>query len=369
MTVHSPLKVPNILVVDDTPANLLLLERMLADRGYRPRPVSGGRLALQAARAELPDLILLDVSMPEMNGYEVCTQLKSDAALREVPVIFVSALNEPIDKLKAFSVGGVDYVTKPFHLEEVFARIRTHLELRRLEQLRQDLSHMIVHDLRNPLAVICGFLDILEIHEAPQLTPGTRKLVSVARRSAREMLQMIGSILDVSKLGAGEMKIQLKPCDLTALIRDVLASSRPLPGNLSVSFEAPESSVTVPADAGLIRRVLQNLLSNSFKYSPAGGDIRVVLTPSTGEVRVAVTDTGTGVAPEFHKRIFEKFGQVEDSTSRVGTGLGLTFCKLAVEAHDGRIGIESEVGKGSTFWLTLPLLDFTPETSCERNAQ
>jgi len=357
MTVTKPPQAPNILIVDDTPGNVLLLVRMLMERGYKPRSVLSGKLALQAARTEPPDLILLDITMPEMNGYEVCAQLKADAALKEIPVIFISARSETIDKVKAFRVGGVDYVTKPFQFEEVYARVQTHLQLRRLEKLRDDLTHMVVHDLRNPLTVICGFLDILEFHEAQKLSASTQTLVTVARRSAEDLLNMIGSILDVSKMGAGEMKLQREPCDLGALLRAVLATTQPLPGNRTVTLDAPESSLTITADVGLIRRVFQNLLSNALKYTPAGGDVRIVVTPSPSEVRVAVTDTGPGIAPEYHQRIFEKFGQVEDRKNRLGTGLGLTFCKLAVEAHGGRIGVESAVGQGSTFWLALPRLN------------
>lgn len=357
MTATKQQQAPSILIVDDTPANVLLLVRMLTERGYKARTALSGKLALQAARTEPPDLILLDISMPEMNGYEVCEQLKADAALKDIPVIFISALSETIDKVKAFRVGGVDYVTKPFQFEEVYARVQTHLQLRRLEKLRDDLTHMVVHDLRNPLTVICGFLDILEFHEAQKLSASTQTLVTVARRSAEDLLNMIGSILDVSKMGAGEMKLQREPCDLDALIRSVLATTKPLPDNRTATLATPEASLNVTADVGLIRRVLQNLLSNALKYTPAGGDIRIVVTPSRGEVRVAVTDAGPGIAPEYHQRIFEKFGQVEDRKNRLGTGLGLTFCKLAVEAHGGHIGVESEVGKGSTFWLALPRLN------------
>lgn len=345
-----------ILIVDDTPSDLLLLMRMLMTRGYKPRTVLSGKLALQAARTEPPDLILLDITMPEMNGYEVCEQLKADASLKDIPVIFISALNETMDKVKAFSVGGVDYVTKPFHFEEVYARVQTQLQLRRLEKLRDDLTHMVIHDLRQPLTVICGFLDILEFQEAEKLSADTQALVTVARRSAEDLLNMIGSILDVSKIGAGEMKLHSEPCDLNALIRAVLATTKPLPGNCTVTLVAPESSLIVTADVVLIRRVLQNLLSNALKYTSAGGDVRLVVTPSRSEVRIAVTDTGPGIASEYHQRIFEKFSQVEDRKNRQGTGLGLTFCKLAVEAHAGRIGVESEIGKGSTFWFELPRL-------------
>jgi len=360
MTATKQQAAPDILIVDDTPANLLLLVKMLVERGYRTRTVHSGKLALQAARTEAPGLILLDIIMPEMNGYEVCAQLKADAALKDIPVIFISALHETIDKVKAFRVGAVDYVTKPFQFEEVYARVQTHLRLRRLEQLRDDLTQMVVHDLRNPLTVICGFLEILEFHEARKLSANTRALVMVARRSAEDLLNMIGSILDVSKLGAGEMKLQREPCDLVALVRAVLATTQPLPDQRTVTLDAPEPPVNITADAALIRRVLQNLLGNALKHTPEGGAVRIAVTRSGSEIRIAITDSGPGIAPEFHQRIFEKFGQVEDRKHRQGTGLGLTFCKLAVEAHGGHIGVESEVGQGSTFWLALPLPNDNP---------
>ena len=354
MTATKQPPAPNILIVDDTPANVLLLVRMLTERGYKPRPVLSGKLALQAAHMEKPDLILLDINMPEMNGYEVCVQLKADAALKKIPVIFISALSETIDKVKAFRVGGVDYVTKPFQFEEVYARVQTHLQLHRLEKLRDDLTHMVIHDLRNPLAVIFIFLDLLERQEAKNLSASTRIFVTLARHSAEELRNMISSILDVSKLGAGEMKLHREPCDLATLISEVLATTQSLPGNRTVTLNALESSFTVLADSELIRRVLQNLLSNALKYTPTGGTVRIVVTPSAREIRIAVTDTGPGIAHEYHQRIFEMFGQVEDGNNRLGTGLGLTFCKLAVEAHGGRIGLASAVGKGSTFWFALP---------------
>ena len=346
---------PSILIVDDTPANVLLLERMLVERGYKARSVLSGSLALEAARAEPPDLILLDIAMPGMNGYEVCRQLKTDQALKDIPVIFISALNETIEKVKAFNMGGVDYVTKPFQFEEVYARVQTHLQLRRLEKLRDDLTHMVVHDLRNPLSVVFGFLDILD-HEAGKLSASAKSFLPLARLCAEEMLTMIGSILDVSKMGAGEMKLELVPCDPDTLIRATLATTKPL-ASRTVTFNSPGSSPAVTADVGLIRRVLQNLLSNALKHTHAGGDVRVDATASPGEVCVAVTDTGPGIAPEYHQRIFEKFSQIEDGNTYLGTGLGLTFCKLAVEAHGGRIGVESEVGRGCTFWFTLPKAD------------
>jgi signal transduction histidine kinase len=229
--------------------------------------------------------------------------------------------------------------------------------LHRLEKLRDDLTHMVVHDLRNPLSVIFAFLDLLDLDESKDTSDSIRSFTALARHSAEELRNMISSILDVSKMGEGEMKLQREPCDLCALIRGVVAATQPLPGRRTLTLEVPESSLTVMADVGLIRRVFRNLLSNALNYTPTGGAVRIVATPAPGVIRVTVTDAGPGIAAEDHQRIFEKFGQVESLDNRTGTGLGLTFCKLAVEAHGGRIGVESEVGTGSTFWLTLPRLD------------
>lgn len=356
MSADRPLRGANILIVDDTPANLELMMRMLMERGYKARPVLSGRLALQAARVEPPDLILLDITMPDMNGYEVCEQLKADDNLKGIPVIFISSLNDTIDKVKAFSVGGLDYVTKPFHFEEVFARVQTHLELRRLEKLRDDLTHMIIHDLRNPLTVIFGFLDLVEIGRNEPLSADNHGLLTAARHSAEDMLNMISSILDVSKMGEGEMKLHCESCELDGVVRGVLDTMQPVSEQRLVTMESSSSALTVMLDATLVRRVLQNLLSNALKVTQAGGEVRVIVTSSDAGVRVAVIDAGPGIAPEYHERIFQKFGQVEDRRYRLGTGLGLTFCKMAVEAHGGRIGVDSEVGKGSTFWFLLPRL-------------
>ena len=151
------------------------------------------------------------------------------------------------------------------------------------------------------------------------------------------------------------MKLKTEPCDVESLIRGVLATTQPCE-NRTVTFNSirSKSSSTVTVDVGLMRRVLQNLVGNALKYTPTGGDVRIVVTAFVSEVRIAVSDAGPGIEPEFHHRIFEKFAQVENTNNHQGAGLGLTFCKLAVEANGGRIGVESEVGKGSTFWLTLP---------------
>jgi len=361
--------VPNIIVVDDTPANLQLLTGMLKERGYKVRPVPSGRLALQAAKNDPPDLILLDIMMPEMDGYEVCKQLKTDEKLTEIPVIFISALNETMDKVKAFGVGGVDYVTKPFQFEEVNARVSTHLELqrqrrklkenyeqlRRLEELRDNLVHMIVHDLRSPLTGIIGFID-LALHEKDTLTKDVLEYLQTAKCSTTAVIDMVSAVLDVSKMEAGEMKLRLAECDLVRIAADLVSGMHSLKGSREMILDAPSAPVTVVADGDLLLRVIQNLLGNALKFTPSDGWIRLGIEPDDNHVCVRVRDNGPGVPAEYQAQIFEKFGQVEAGSNgkKYSTGLGLTFCRLAVEAHGGSIGVESEVGKGSTFWFMLP---------------
>ena len=201
-------------MVDDTPANLELLSGMLKGRGYKVRAAISGKLALQAARNDAPDLILLDINMPEMNGYEVCAELKSDEKLKDIPVIFLSALTETMDKVKAFGLGGVDYITKPFQFEEVEARVETHLKLRRqknqleenfneqreLKELRDNLVNLLIHDLRPPLTSICGQLELIKEKEKAAMSADSAGRLAETLKTAKQLIQMVGTVLDKGKL-------------------------------------------------------------------------------------------------------------------------------------------------------------------------
>ena len=360
----------SILVVDDTPANLQVLVGLLKERGHRVRPVLEGRLALRAAKAEVPDLILLDINMPDMNGFEVCEQLKADPKLADTPVIFISGNTETVDKVRAFSVGGVDYVTKPFQMAEVEARVATHLELRRkrrelqeslealrrLETLRDSLVHMVVHDLRSPLAAISACLEVIKWDAEEQHRQELAADVETALHATRTIIRLVNSVLDVSKMEGAEMRLQLVPADIAAVARESVDELESLVGTRQLVREWPEDPVMAIVDRDVVSRVLQNLLGNALKFTPATGAITVEVEANDDMVRVAVSDTGPGIPREYRERVFEKFGQVDAVSrgQRFSTGLGLTFCRLAVEAHGGHIGVDSEVGRGSTFWFVLP---------------
>ncbi len=363
-------RTPSILIVDDTPANLHLLTGMLKDLGYKVRSVSDGQFALRTAKHDPPDLILLDVMMPDMNGYEVCSLLKADDELSDIPVIFISALNETMDKVKAFQVGGLDYITKPFQLGEVQARVATHLELhkqrrllqesyeqlRKLEELRDNLVHMIVHDMRSPLTSMKGFLELLDMVEGEALSTDGREYVSIVSKSTDNLIELTTTLLDVSKIEAGEMPIELSECHPASIIRTVVDRLESLRKQRNVSVEGPDETVTVRADAKMLDRIMQNLLGNALKFTPDHGSITVGFSVDSSGLHVYVRDNGPGIPVESRERIFEKFGQASQNKNlqQYSTGLGLTFCKLAVEAHGGSIGVDSELGKGSTFWFTIP---------------
>lgn len=372
MNTHiDPKAQPTILMVDDTPANLELLSEMLTGRGYKVRAAVNGELALQAVRSDPPDLILLDINMPGMNGFEVCAKLKADKGSREIPVIFLSVLSETLDKVKAFGTGGVDYITKPFQLEEVEARVATHLELRRqklrlqeaydrlreLEGLRDTLVHMIINDLRSPLTGAYAYLKLARDNADKTLSVLHSGYISEAMKALLQMIQMACDVLDTSKLEQGQMELKTAEIDLGLVLEDCISGLKPLFKGREIRFSLPESAVLITADSEIVRRIVQNLLSNALKFTSAGGVIRLGIQSGGDRVRVTVTDNGAGIAPEYSQKLFEKSAQAELRTAnqRYSPGLGLPFCKLAVEAHGGRIGVQSAEGKGSAFWFELPV--------------
>ncbi len=358
----------NILIVDDTLENLRLLASMLGQQNYEVRPVTNGRQALLAVGQDPPDLILLDISMPEMDGYEVCSRLKLDAKTKDIPVIFLTALSDFADKVKAFAAGGVDFITKPFQLEEVHARVRTHLALRRsvreleqsyarlreLEQLRDDLVHMIVHDMRSPLMVLTGHLTLLRQDGAGSWNDEADRDLRAAVRAAEAVRGLANDLLDVSRLEQGKLELKRQRCELAALLREVAGGIGALDRERALRIDASEA-VVVTCDVGLVRRVVENLLNNAVKHTPAGAGIEIALTAADGRVRVAISDEGPGVPVDMREKVFEKFGAVTTRRDKRyhSAGLGLAFCKYAIDAHGGAIGIDDHAPTGATFWFEL----------------
>jgi len=362
----------NIMVVDDTPANLKLLQEMLQAKGYRVLVFPDGKMALNAASKNPPDLILLDIKMPGMNGFEVCERLKSDEALKGIPVIFISALTETAEKVKAFSVGGVDYVTKPFQFEEINARVETHLRLRRqqielkvLNDLKNYFLGMAAHDLRNPLGAIIGFGEILNDELSSSLTPRQAHFFDVILKASGFMRGLINDLLDISAIESGHISLERQPVDITVPVTRSVEIGRALASkyNMPITISCPELLPQVFADNRRIEQVIDNLLSNAMKYSQPGTDITVRLRHENNEVIISVADQGPGIPEKEQHKLFQAFGKTSVkpvSETELSTGLGLLIVKKIVEAHEGRIWFISEPGKGTEFFFSLPVASCGP---------
>jgi signal transduction histidine kinase len=368
VTIDPPRKA-SILIVDDTIDNLRLMTSMLEQQGYEARPVPSGKLALKAVETDPPDLILLDINMPLMNGYDVCTLLRADERAKEIPVIFISALDEPMDKVRAFGVGGNDYLTKPLHYEEVFARVdaqlalrrtrialeKSYAELRELERLRDNLVHMIVHDMRSPLSVLLANGFFLKQNLAGQISERDATDLDALLLAGERLRDMADGLLDMSRLESGNLLLRRMRHDLTLLAKSATEQLRPLFDGREVHVDAPVS-VSISCDRDLVIRVLENLINNGLKHTPRGRPLSISVGAELGSARVVVRDQGPGIPLEMRVRIFEKFGVAKLLGERPArsVGLGLAMCKLAIEAHGGQIGVDSELGQGSSFWFTLP---------------
>jgi two-component system, sensor histidine kinase and response regulator len=387
---HTPPK-DSILIVDDTPANLQLLAVMLSKQGYKVRMAQDGTMALMSIQSSPPDLILLDIMMPELNGYEVCSRLKASSQTKEIPVIFISALNEVFDKVKAFEVGGVDYITKPFQAQEVLARVEHQLHIRRLSQqllernallqqevhrremaeaeVRKALSKeqelnqlksyfvsMVSHEFRNPLSTILCFAEFLRDFSQQLSEEKKQKHLRQIEESARRMTALLNDVLSIGQAEAGKLEFNPEPLDVEEFCGDLVEEIKL--GNSAqhrIAFSNPSQLTKACMDKNLLRQILTNLLSNAIKYSPEGSTVILDLVCQDEKAIFHIKDEGIGISPEDQQRLFESFQRGSNVGKISGTGLGLTIVKKAVDLHGGQIAVKSEVGVGTTFSVEIPL--------------
>ena len=364
-----------LLVVDDDGGNRDVLSRRLRSQGHEVMTAASGHEALRMAREHPFDLVLLDILMADMDGYEVLRQLKGDNCLRHIPVIMISALSEVQSVVRCIEAGAADYLAKPFDPTLLRARIGACLETKRgrdresllfeqleqniaqmqkAEKLRDDMRNMIVHDLRTPLSSVILGVEMLEKHG--ELNETQREMMSIAAGGGKTLLGMINDLLDVEKMESGATQLQSDEIEPQALVAGAMEQVASLAeeSHTALTSTVPAGLAAFSGDRNLLSRTLVNLIANAVKFT-RGGTVTVSAAQEDGQSRFSVRDTGAGIPSESFDRIFEKFGQL-DSDQRGGTGLGLAFCKLAVEAHGGAIGVESVVGSGSTFWFTIPLV-------------
>lgn len=368
----------NILIVDDTPENLRLLSSMLIQQGYRVRSAINGSAALMAANAAPPDIILLDINMPEMDGFVVCERLKADPKTSEIPVVFLSAYSEPLDKVKAFQVGGADYITKPFHVKEVMARISNQLRLRRIQldlqqsqaealrllaqeqelnRLKSEFVSMISHDFRTPLASIQGYAGLLQCGGHVLTLKQQNLYLNKINAAVEQVLFLLDKVLLLGTSEAGKIQCQPEPLNLPEFCQD-LTEMLQLNANDQqyICFSCSGDCSGAEMDETLLRQILTNLISNAIKYSPLGGTIAFDLNCQEGLATFRIQDHGIGIPKDNLPHLFESFYRGNNVGRIRGTGLGLSVVKTCVEAHGGTIQLESHPGVGTTVIVRLPLI-------------
>ncbi len=388
----TPPKKATILIVDDSPINLQVLMTILQD-DYAIIAATSGEKALTLARKQTPDLIILDVMMPNLDGYEVCTQLKANECTQTIPIIFVTSLSEVGNETRGFELGAVDYLTRPLNPPVLKARIKSHLTLQHLHQelqqkndalakatrLKDEFLANMSHELRTPLNAILGLSEALQDSLFGTLTEEQHHAIATVETSGKHLLELIDDILDLSKISAGKLELKTAPtcistlCNSSLLLVKQQASER----GIQLTHDLPSGLSSILVDERRIRQVLINLLNNAVKFTPEGGEVSLRVAVGSGAtwqgtvqvpeqfvtqpgqlILFQVTDSGIGIAPNDVPRLFQPFTQIDSQLNRTqsGTGLGLAMVKQITELHGGTVAVASQLGQGSCFTVALPYL-------------
>lgn len=357
---------PTILVVDDTPTNVRVLLDYLREQAFKILVATSGERALQQLERAQPDLILLDVIMPGIDGFETCRQLKVNPRTQDIPVIFMTALSDTVDKVKGFEVGAVDYVTKPFQQEEVLARIEAHLtiqrqknELRELNATKDKLFSIIGHDLRNHFAGMIGLVDFMvddSMSADAEFMEGALDSVHALIHSSYKLLE---NLLTWASLQRGVLKAKPSEFDLEPVIQmnAMLSKETAALKKITIHHDILVGTHFVRADENMVNTIIRNLISNAIKFTREGGAITVTAEANDGEIACAVSDTGVGMSEKRLKGLFQigKTTSTDGTAGEPGTGLGLILCHDFVQRNGGRIWAESVQNEGTTFRFTLPV--------------
>jgi two-component system, sensor histidine kinase and response regulator len=374
-----------VLVVDDNPTNLSVLVNLLRDVGLRVLVATDGESAIAQTEYVKPDLILLDVMMPGIDGFETCQRLKANPETVKIPIIFMTALSETVDKVRGLSLGAVDYVTKPFEHEEVLVRIRTHLTIakqrqtieaqnlelqaeicdrKRAEESLTIFLHAVSHDLRNPVTGLLMVLDNLartaSSADANILLP--QSTLERMQQSGHRQLALINSLMESHVNDVHGIVIHPQPVAIMEIIQAAIADLQPLldKEEAEVVLQIAPELPLVFADAAHVCRVFQNLIANAIKHNPPNLKLTISakINPENS-LLCEVTDDGVGMTNEQSEHLFELYtqGNNQNRLNRrsLSLGLGLYICRQIVQAHGGAIGVTGEINIGSRFWFTLPM--------------
>ena len=377
-----PADAPLILVADDVPANVELLFDQLHVLGFRAIAAYDGPTALAMSFEHKPELCILDVSMPagdlgcddRNTGFEVCRRIKRDPRTARIPVIFVTALNDTTDRVKAIEAGGDDFLTKPHNRLVLGARVRSLLKLKaatdaleesarkmkELEKLRDDLMKMIVHDLKTPLTSVLATTEMLLDGDFGPLTQEQRNALGDSEAKAEDLLTLIEDLLEVRRIEEAALTLNLEKIAPGAFLTEILHEwqHRFQQEKAVATVEAADDAPVFQADRGLLKRVIGNLIQNALTHSANAVTLKLSVRRENDGVLFTIADNGPGIPSEYHEIIFRKFEQVKTPHApRVrSSGLGLAFCKLVVESHGGRIWVRSDDERpGSAFHVLLPL--------------
>jgi two-component system sensor histidine kinase/response regulator len=373
-TVRKPMTDPQpftILVVDDNAANRALARETLVDEGYSIVLATGGAEAIEAFAASAPDCVLLDVRMPDMDGFAVCEKIRGMPGGDSVAILFLTALRDVDTFEHALRAGGDDFVTKPVRPAELVVRVQTALKLRRLgEELREHytllrrqrddlmrlqlqkerLTAFVVHDLKNPVNAMDLHAQFLQRERG--LSDDARQSVLQIRTEARQLNRMILDLLDLSKADEGKLTPRRVRIEIASLLDDVLGELQVSAQRRKITLEPHVQARTLFADEDLLRRTLANLIENAVRHAPAQSAVSISVLSASCAVEIRVADRGAGIPADRREKIFEPFVQLEPQ-GRTGRGLGLTFCRLVAEAHGGRIWIE-DGAPGAVFCFRIP---------------
>ncbi|MGB1013525.1 MAG: hybrid sensor histidine kinase/response regulator [Nannocystaceae bacterium] len=359
-----------ILVVDDEPLNRELLEIALDAAGYVVVQAHNGQQALELMETGSFDVVVLDLMMPVMNGFEACSKIRENPAYSQIPVIVATAAADRESRLRAIECGANELLTKPLDLHEVELRVANAVKLKRLydevdqnfrdlQQLqrhRDNLTNMLVHDIRSPLTAIVGFHQLLRMDLDGVVGGETLEYLDVASESAEKIARMLTELLDIQRLEEGRLELRRVSTGLTSLVSTTLTKMVSLLEGRTLEIQEVPDSCRALVDAELVGRTIENLFSNVCKYTPRGTHIRIGIREVPHAVEIFVADNGPGIPLDQQAAIFERFNQGGRTGARSrGCGLGLTFCRLVMHAHGGEISVKSESSQGSEFCLRFPV--------------
>jgi len=363
---------PKVLIVEDKQDSIDLISYFLKPQKYEIEVAMNGEEAIEKITQSPPDLILLDIMLPKMNGFEVCERVKKNPKTRFIPVIMITALRELKDKVHSLEVGADDFISKPFENVELLTRVKSLLriklyhdelekkneELKKMDEFKDELAHLIVHDMKNPIFVIQGNLQMMGMSMQSPETSALKKYVSRIERSTENLLKMILNLIDISKLETGKMKLNKELIVVNDIVKKCVLKISDSPENETKKIKL-ELSNKIPLtymDNSLIEKVLDNLISFAVANVKPDGNVEINTSFSDNTVHCEIKDDGVQIPLKYQQEVFNKYSQVEIKNEgyRLGRGLGFTFSKLAIEAHNGKIFIENGGSVGNKFVINIP---------------